>query len=208
MKFREFITTQAMSEKLPFQLLGKIPKRWEQLEKVAIAGLEFPKMNTLIAREVWFREFLATTASNRRVELQVALFSLAKRFKEECGKGQMSDSDALKALMNLTGGRTNDENGEPVVVDEEHESFFMRHLGEFQSMLNLMQGLTDGMMERLSLATFFIVSRIDPEWEFEDTATLTADEVQGIVDFFELEAMEGKPKVNETPELEASSLGK
>lgn len=208
MRFKEFISTQAMTEKLPFQLLGKIPKRWEQLEKVAIAGLDFPKMNTLIAREVWFREFLATTASNRRVELQVALFSLAKRFKEECGKGVMSDSEALKALMNITNGKASDENGETSVVDEEHESFFMRHLGEFQSMLNLMQGLTDGMMERLSLATFFIVSRIDPEWEFEDTATLTAEEVEGIVDFFELESAGGKPKGEEIPELEAASLGK
>lgn len=203
MKFKEFISQQAMTEKLPFQMLGNIPKRWKDSPKEEIAGLGFPKINTLVAREVWFREFLATTVSNRRVELQISLFSLAKKFKQECGDEKMTDSQALKMLMNLANGAS----GENGVVNEEHESFFMRHLGDFQALMNLMQGLTDGVMEKLSLATFFIASRVDPEWEFEDTATLYPQELQAIVDFIDLEANEGKPP-EETNATEEADLGK
>lgn len=230
MDFKEFIKAQAVRDKLPFDISIE-PEPWDG--GFALVGrFQLPQYNELLTRESWFFEYLATTIGQRRIELQIELYSLARIIKEELQLE--SDSIALRVLSNLTGGgspepktgETEDERKirEAVssVSTEAKESFFMRHLNRFTKLSDMAAATEEGAVEAWMRITFFLLSRYDGNWSFSKTASLRKSEIDALINFinteanggvplqtqFETETDLGKPSPNSgKPELVGAAIG-
>ncbi len=209
--FKAWVSSQALGEKIPFEVLGTIPKRWANVEKEEIACMQFPVLNTLLTREVWFREFIGTSLGNKKVELQVGIYTLAKKLRDFAPGIISTDTKAVHELSMLLNGQQAKEEDEAVQAekDEMLNSFFMSHLADFQGLLNLIQSMSDNTMNEMLQVTFFIASRVDASWGFGDTSTLLPDELQAIKAFMVREMNGGVVQAEEPvqAEEEEQSLG-
>lgn len=225
--FQQWVSTQALGEKIPFSVIGSIPKRWAKVEKAEIAGMSFPILKTLLTREIWFKEFIARNLGNKRMELQIGMYALAKKLRDYAPHIIDSDSMAIKELSALlTGQRIKkeeptegsdteaEESDEDVVLIENEslveaevvvetreeilDTFCIAHIGDFQNLLCIMQSMSDETMAQMLQVTFFIASRADTSWDFSDTTTLLPDELEAIKAFISLEMNGGVVQAENT----------
>lgn len=201
MLFKDFVKAKALEDKLPFDM---------DIEPIAHDGVfvnvgrfQLPQFNELLTRESWFMEVLASSVGQRRIELQIELYSLAKLIKEELQLE--SDSIALRVLSNLTGGgnpepsygETEDERkireAVAVVPTEAKEAFFMRHLHRFTKLSDMAAATEEGAVEAWMRITFFLLSRYDANWSFSKTASLRKSEIDALINFINTEANGGVP---------------
>lgn len=208
MNFKEFVKAQAVADKLPFDLDIQ-PEPWDG-ECVMVGRFRLPKYNELLTRESWWLEYLASTLGQRRIELQIEIFSLAKLLKEELQLE--NDSVALKTLSELMGGEneqseveTEEERLKREVLADQKQSFFMRHLARFTKLSDMVAATEEGAVEAWMRITFFLLSRYDANWTFSNTAGLRKSEIAALINFINQE-VNGGVLPEETTEEE--DLGK
>lgn len=210
MQFEEFVKNKALEDKLPFDIDIK-PEAWEG-PFANVGRFQLPQYNELLTREAWWLEVLASTVGQRRVELQIELYSLAKLIKSELQLE--SDSAALKMLSQMTGGadepppesETEEQRQARESLNEKKQSFFMAHLNRFTKLADMAAATEEGAVEAWMRITFFLLSRYDANWSFSKTASLRKSEIDALVKFIATEANGGVPP-QEQPETEPD-LGK
>lgn len=209
MLFKDFVKAKALEDKLPFEL--DIEPIAHDGPFVKIGRFQLPQYNELLTREAWFMEVLASSVGQRRIELQIEIFSLAKLLKEELGLE--NDSVALKTLSELMGGdaeqpevETEEERSKRQLLADQKQSFFMRHLGRFTKLSDMVAATEEGAVESWMRITFFLLSRYDANWTFSNTAGLRKSEIAALINFINQE-VNGGVLPEETTEDE-EDLGK
>ena len=89
--FAEFVQTQVLKDKLPFDINFQIEAKLDGDVGKSIAGFDVPVYNELLAQEAWFFETLESMNDSKTSELQLMLRSLAKKLKTACELETISD---------------------------------------------------------------------------------------------------------------------
>lgn len=225
MLFSEFL--KDLATQLPFGVDFNVrpSKRKAKNTLEVVDGIEIPIYNDVSVAEKWFFEIIDNMNQGKAVELQVEMKQLslafmkyvdddiekAKKNKEKLKYGSVDNlSHAIGLLFrpsDLLDELDDDKLRDQYVAllaSTTYENFLISHTDDYTKLANLSQLVQTAHNVVWVKTTFFLKSRFDGEWEFEDTATLTVDELAKFKDIMELEANKGvKPEVlvEETEEL-------
>lgn len=207
MDIREIIRNYAIADKAPFDLDIQ-PEPWEG-PFATVGRFQLARYDELLTRESWFFEIVAQKIGQRRIELQIEIFSFAKLIKEEFQLEK--DADALKILSGLMVGKktpeqeTEEERKQREALEEQEQTFLMKHLDRFTKLADMANAATEGAVESWMRITFFLLSRYDANWNFSKTASLRKSEIDALLKFIAQEANGGVPLEEQSEE---EDLGK
>ncbi len=177
--FYEFLSDQALRDRLPFTIDFDIrPVDTEDTTPTKTIGkLTFPVLDSLLPREIWFFDAIdeASGSNAAQARLEQILVSMAKELSAACSVESLVD--ALRYVYNT-----------PEDI-QEHENFdkYLNATSSLRSeLVTVSKNLSNDSYTWLKV-TFFIMSRIDSNWDVSKTSALMPKVLTEIVDLIESE---------------------
>lgn len=215
MIFEEFI--KDLSSKLPFGVTFDVrpSKRATGKPTTLIEGIEVNIYDDVSVSEKWFFDILDELNQTKAIELQVEMKLLGVALFEEFNKDEngkpitdedkliiVSLSDAINLLFNAVDfleslpNKTKAEKElkqrySALLESKQHDSFVIRHTENYEKLANLSKMVQTNHALKWMSVTFFLMARLDGEWSFSDTASLTVAELDEVYKWIELERNKG-----------------
>ena len=207
MLFSEFIPE--LADKLAFKIDYDIRPRRLPTETTEILGITLQKLNDITAGEKGFFDIISSLNEKKATELQVELKVLAATFQKDLGL------ESLTVALNLL------FNAEAFIAEQDEvtaleytallgsaafENFLVSNTESYQRLINLSKLVESDLDVKVVQLTYFLKSRYDAEWAYEDSKTLTLGEVDALYDFLLQESNKGQPVVKNNKQQEELSV--
>lgn len=172
--------------KLPFVVAPKVQKKNVRLGNEELGIIEIEKRNYLSVAEKSFVD--AVTQSGDGVASIVKLANKASRIKK------ITVEKAYTLIIQIMSGQVDGK------VSEELANEFSDEISTIQT-----QMVESMSRKAIAATTILIQSRINPEWQIEDTMTLQPELLQIFADFYDSEEQKTEYKGEEKDELEEAA---
>jgi hypothetical protein len=197
--FKNFINNLALQGGLPFGVTSDLSPDFPGAPVEDVAGFQIPVLDDLTMTEAYIVEAIEATAKNQTLEIQSIIRRVSIAFKNKCGALYESEKGEKLTLAKCWGLIF--DPGDDLAESPEYQDFIVENSELIQKAIDLSNSASAKSAIDWNQITFFLMSRLDPNWSPERTGRLPRKAIAAIKEFLIREANGGViPDLEPAPE--------